>query len=96
MKFLSEAPVLSMLKSSSWLARAFPSSLFGAGLPLHVIGGRGATGRSAQENEWTAVFRGQLLDTFLKGVLSPKDSKLEVQVMVDFDQNATKNASETR
>ena len=34
--FLPEASVLSMLKSSSWFARAFPSSLFGAGLPLHV------------------------------------------------------------
>ena len=36
MKFLSKASVLSMLKSSSWFARAFPSSLFGAGLPLQV------------------------------------------------------------
>ena len=49
--FLSEASVLSMWKSSSWLAWAFPSSLFGAGLPLQVIGGRGATGMRPQEKK---------------------------------------------
>ena len=39
-----------------------------AGLPLQVIGGRGATGRAAQEKDFPAVFRGQFLDTFLRGL----------------------------
>ena len=84
------------LLSSSSFAHTFPLSLFGAGLPLQVIGGRGATGRAAQEKNRTLFFRGQILDTFLRGPQRPNGSILEVKMRVDFDQNVTKNASETR
>ena len=65
-------------------------SLFGAGLPLQVIGGRGATGRAAQEFERAPFFRGQILDTFLRGSQWPNGSILEVEMKVDFDQHVTK------
>ena len=82
--------------SNSTSALAFPLSLFGAGLPLQVIGGRGATGRAAQEKYFPFFFRGQFLDTFLRGSRWPNGFILEVEMKADFDQNVIKNASETR
>ena len=77
-------------------APAFPLSLFGAGLPLQVIGSRGATGRAAQEFDTTPFFGGQILDRFLRGSRWPKGSILEVKMWVNFNKNVTKNASEIR
>ena len=84
------------LLSRSSSAHTFPLSLFGAGLPLQVIGCRGATGRAAQGFQFPAFFRGQISDAFLRGSRWPNGSILEVKMKVDFDQNVTKNASETR
>ena len=81
---------------SSTAALAFPLSLFGAGLPLQVIGGRGATGRAAQEFRAAHFFGGSISDTFLRGFRLPNGSILEVKMRVKLDQNVTKNASETR
>ena len=86
----------STLLSSSSSAHTFPLSLFGAGLPLQVIGGRGATGRPAQGFHTTPFFRGQILDTFLRGSRWPNGSILEVKMEVKFDQIRSKNASTSR
>ena len=47
-----------------------------------IIGGRGATGRVAQDFHTTLFFRGLILDTFLRGLWWPNGLKSEVQFEV--------------
>ena len=80
---------------SFWCIQTCRKATFGSYFLVcsDIIGGRGATGRAAQENDWTPFFGGQILDMFLRGFRWSNGSVLEAKMEPLRHQRPLKNLS---